>query len=1179
MAKRLPLFPDEEPPVSRTPASGSDAPASQESKSPDSATHAPAPPAAAADSTSPPGYRLHRLEVLNWGTFDGAIHSLALDGQTTLLVGQNGAGKSTLVDALLTLLVRPGRSRNYNLAAGANKTERSEKSYVLGAFDRRSQEDTNRGEVRYLRSGGPGVATYSVILACFRNAVTGRTFTLAQILYLSDDEIKHVYCFAPDDRSIARDCAGLKGMERLRQEMERRGFRATTQYGDYFEWFRRATGVKDQALDMFNQTVAVKDIQRLNDFIRKHMLEARPWGEKVDELFRHFKDLSDAHRELERVRKQRDALEPIETHGQAYAKQAAALAAAERLQAAVESYFPRRIVDLLAPRIAERDAELERTRAAQTLVKSEIVAVQDECRRLRNDVERAGGERLREIPLLVRRHEQEGATKRAAFERWRHGARDSGLTTRREQVDAPDAAQFSLVRTRLAPLRGLLQRKLAVAEARRTAFIEQRVEPARLARETEAELDVLRQRQGNLPSAYVEIRRRLCEELDLSERDLPFVAELIAVKASERGWESSLEMVLRNFALSLLVPERYYQGVSRYVDRTPLRDAHGHGQRLVYQRIAERPLHGDGPRPESASLFWKLDFREGWSPLIPWVRGEIQQRFDLRCCDTIEEFQESRRPALTKQRHVKHGESRHEKDDRARVTDPRNFVLGWDNKEKRRRLTDEATRLRALVARYDARVAALDGAATRLRRRETAVDVIDAMREFDEFDFPRHERAVHELNVELRALEERNDELRTLKARLVEREQHQEALQLRSENLLRREQELVVENRDARTLVARHETALARSQADGSYAFHAESFADLDAKFAPSPLTLDNFAVLPEQIRRTCERDTDHARRELAPIEESLIRAMGRFLNANPDERLDLDVGVRYLPDFMARLQRIRDEDLPRFEVRFKERLNEKVAQEIGVLRGNLHTERTEIDERIAQLNASLKQVRFGPGTHMRLVAKPVRDPEIARFRQELDACVTGQFEGTMTADEARFKQIESLLNRLRDEERWRQKVTDVRNWFDFAAVETDDATGEERSYHDDSAGQSGGEKAKLAFTILIAAIAFQYDLDPQRPAADRFHFVVVDEMFSRVDDGNSAYALELFRSFGLQLLIVAPLDAKARVTEDFVGCYLLVTKDERTNRSQALRMTAREFAEQAGGSEANADVKQRVAT
>jgi uncharacterized protein YPO0396 len=99
----------------------------------------------AESDTALQGFRLHRLEVFNWGTFDGVVHSMTLEGQTTLLVGQNGAGKSTLVDALLTLLVKPGKSRNYNLAAGAKQTERSEKSYILGAFDRRNQEETNRG--------------------------------------------------------------------------------------------------------------------------------------------------------------------------------------------------------------------------------------------------------------------------------------------------------------------------------------------------------------------------------------------------------------------------------------------------------------------------------------------------------------------------------------------------------------------------------------------------------------------------------------------------------------------------------------------------------------------------------------------------------------------------------------------------------------------------------------------------------------------------------------------------------------------------------------------------------------------------------------------------------------------------------------------------------------------------
>src|SRR5262249_18001031 len=170
--------------------------------------------------------------------------------------------------------------------------------------------------------------------------------------------------------------------------------------------------------------------------------------------------------------------------------------------------------------------------------------------------------------------------------------------------------------------------------------------------------------------------------------------------------------------------------------------------------------------------------------------------------------------------------------------------------------------------------------------------------------------------------------------------------------------------------------------------------------------------------------------------------------------------------------------------------------------------------------------------------------------------------EGTPEAEEARFKRIEKLIGRLRDEPRWREKVTDVRRWFDFVVREVDNATGEERGYHEDSTGQSGGEKAKLAFTILVAAIAYQYDIDPDRQASNRFHFVVVDEMFSKVDDQHAEYALELFRKFGLQLLIVAPLDAKALVTEPYVGCYLHAVKDARTSRSEVFGMTAREFEE-----------------
>ena len=137
------------------------------------------------------GYRLHKVELWNWGTFDEHIFTVMPKGESTLLIGQNGSGKSTLVDAILTLLVRPG-VRNFNVAAGAKKRERDERSYLLGAFDRGSDEDGGI-RVKYLRPKGE---KYSVILACFRNEGVEKVFTIAQVLYLAGDQsVEKVYCF------------------------------------------------------------------------------------------------------------------------------------------------------------------------------------------------------------------------------------------------------------------------------------------------------------------------------------------------------------------------------------------------------------------------------------------------------------------------------------------------------------------------------------------------------------------------------------------------------------------------------------------------------------------------------------------------------------------------------------------------------------------------------------------------------------------------------------------------------------------------------------------------------------------------------------------------------------------------------------------------------------------------
>lgn len=114
------------------------------------------------------GFRLQRLEVYNWGTFDRRVWILQADGNNALLTGDIGSGKSTLVDAVTTLLV-PAHRVAYNKAAGADSRERTLKSYVLGYYKTERSEVSAAAKPVALRDN----SNYSVILGVFHNGEPG----------------------------------------------------------------------------------------------------------------------------------------------------------------------------------------------------------------------------------------------------------------------------------------------------------------------------------------------------------------------------------------------------------------------------------------------------------------------------------------------------------------------------------------------------------------------------------------------------------------------------------------------------------------------------------------------------------------------------------------------------------------------------------------------------------------------------------------------------------------------------------------------------------------------------------------------------------------------------------------------------------------------------------------------
>jgi uncharacterized protein YPO0396 len=137
--------------------------------------------------------------------------------------------------------------------------------------------------------------------------------------------------------------------------------------------------------------------------------------------------------------------------------------------------------------------------------------------------------------------------------------------------------------------------------------------------------------------------------------------------------------------------------------------------------------------------------------------------------------------------------------------------------------------------------------------------------------------------------------------------------------------------------------------------------------------------------------------------------------------------------------------NLPRYEARFKELLNVNTINEIANFHAQLSREREEIRDRITLINQSLTQIDYNPGRYIVLESQPTPDADIRDFQSELRACTEGAMSGSDDAQysEAKFLQVKHIIDRFRGRDgqteldrRWTAKVTDVRNWFMFAASE-----------------------------------------------------------------------------------------------------------------------------------------------
>jgi uncharacterized protein YPO0396 len=1088
------------------------------------------------------GFRLVRLELYNWGTFDQHVWTLHANARTALLTGDIGSGKSTIVDAVTTLLL-PANRISYNKAAGAETRERSLRSYVLGFYKSERNEVTGTTRPVGLRDG----TKFSVILGVFRNEGYDATVTLAQVFWMRNADAggqpDRFYVTADRPLSVAGDFDDFGPdvvllRKRLRADS---GIRVHDGFPDYGKDFRRRLGIEsEQAMELFHQTVSMKSVGNLTDFVRDHMLEPFDAAKATANIVAHFEDLTKAHEAVQRARAQLAALTPLLKDCDAYDAVNDEIKALNAQREALKYYFAAAKAELLDGLLKELSSERMGLTVQRDGLDEQLKGLRERETQLR--VERAGhgGNRLAEIERQIDAEEKNRAARMTRAQRFGNLLDEAGLDP------VQTAEQFAVRRGEIAAAHERASQAADDCQAR----LKEVAGDERTLREesgkVNAELRSLRERKNNIPKRNLDIRRLLCQELKLAESALPFAGELIRVLEYESDWEGAAERLLHSFALSILVPDEHYAPVADWIND------HFLNGRVVYYRVpATAPASRDArrPRPPARSatrnpLSAKLDVRD--TPFASWLEDELATRADYECVATMDEFRRTPR-AVTRAGQIKGSGGRHEKDDRSRIDDRSTYVLGWTNERKIEALLRQATALQGkLSALTDAEgklKAELDAAI----KRGQVLASLDQTSELAEIDWQSVVNRIAELKDE-------HDELKAASAELAG---------------------LDAELTTVMGTIASVERV--KSAADGRLGAVENRIADADARLGEARLVLagpgceqarTRFTAIsgllgraghePPGTAAACDKAetaaavvivdiTEKRAERKARLSSKIVNAMGEFRRQYPVETSELDNATESATGYRELHKQLTDDDLPRFQRQFKTYLNQNTIRDIAGFQSQLNKQADVIRERIDTINSSLVGVDYNPGRYIRLQAQITPHQEVRDFRSDLRACTDGAVsagagDGDDQYSEQKFLQVSRIIERFRGREgqteadrRWTRFVTDVRNWFLFSASERYREDDTEYEHYADSAGKSGGQKEKLAYTILAASLAYQFKLEWGAAKSRTFRFAVIDEAFGRGSDESTRFALELFERLGLQLLIVTPLQ-KIHVIEPYVS-------------------------------------------
>lgn len=1087
------------------------------------------------------GFRLKYLQVYNWGLYNNEVFTISPEMQSSLLIGGNASGKTTLIDALLTLFLS---NPKYNLAGDAQKkNDRDISSYILGNY---SEVTNEKGEIvpERLRKNDD----YSIILASFYNNGLKQDITLGQFFWFktSDSKRPERLYFLSFNKALTIESDlylyGITGISDFKKRLEinkiyslnknqvdRKGI-YTDNYTTYSDRFAELFGLrnKNKALNLFNQTVSLKNIGDLNNFIRNEMLEnenIEPSIGKIKQAFDEAKMFSD---EIEKTERKIELIEPIKTKGNIYTRLKDELENTQNSIDILNSFFGSLKQTLLRKEKQEKEQEKEKQQKdfiekfhEETGWLKQKKNKQDEVNKSITAIENNTGisQTIANIQL-----------KKANLTPIKNKYNEYEKLSKKINISLPEDENIFLNnKTDIERQQYANEEEKEKISLQKDNFLKQIIAPIEIQIEKiSGEITNLSQNKGLLiEKKYQVARQRICEHLNIEKSELPFICELIKVRDTESNWRNLIEMLFREFGLSLIINDSYYNQAIDFINSSEFVNT-----KIQFYRFHENQ-HPEAINIDSQHFLSRLEIKQECNPMFKkWIENQIATYYNYIYCDTIEGLHKASM-AITNRGLIKQDEFFYEKEDINNINKS-DYILGWDNSEKLTALENELHQLNESLEKEKKIEKSFQERINDIIDSQKVIEKLLEINSFEEIDFKTIENDITGLENTLKSLKE-NKELEKLKKESADFKKKIEDLETEKTTLIGDISKLEANiNSDIDALKDCENDIKTASEQDQE-AFYSLIYPLILEEIKHSKQISETKNKIHEDLKLKKENITNPCDKLRKEIVDTMLRFGVEFSDEMKQNELRNE--IEFLDDFIAIYEKLKEDRLEDLKEDFDLKLRSRSDKVITDFWNKLDSLKKNIENktgRNGRINELLKKREYQENkTFLQIIPNETKDEEISNFKKEIKSCFY-PIGGLLTAEDRLkrnkeiFVNIKNLLEKLEKYnlpgDRWAKKVTDVRNWFSFTASERDiHQFDKEVKAHSGTASKSGGETFKITYTILASAIADEFGLVGNQVQTSSLRFIAVDEIFNNLGVQWSKYVLKMFEDMDLQLLIVSP--------------------------------------------------------